>query len=120
MLDLETPEPTLRERRQAAGLTLAFVAARLGVSESYLSRAERGQRRLSPVQRELYALIVGSQPPLYDDTLDPLPLMPLPRVGDVWLGGEVLRVRQPARDDGARVLVRWDDRQRWVPVGSAP
>src|SRR5712691_7455770 len=42
------PETRLRAWREAHGLSLQEVADLIGVSTSLLSRAERGERRLSP------------------------------------------------------------------------
>lgn len=38
---------SLRSRRQAAGVSLRAMAARIGVSPAYLSDVERGQRRVT-------------------------------------------------------------------------
>jgi transcriptional regulator with XRE-family HTH domain len=41
--------PNLRAWRTANGVTLEETAALLGISESMLSRIERGERRLAPL-----------------------------------------------------------------------
>ena len=49
----------LREWRKDAGLTLEDLAGLTGLSEAYLSRVERGQRRLKPLDRVRVARAVG-------------------------------------------------------------
>ncbi|MFD5000301.1 helix-turn-helix domain-containing protein [Streptomyces buecherae] len=70
---LDAVGPRLRALRRARGLTLAGVAASIGVSESTLSRLESGQRR--PSLALLLPLARGYDVPLDD-------LVGAPRTGD--------------------------------------
>jgi transcriptional regulator with XRE-family HTH domain len=49
----------LREWRERRGLRLEEVADLLGVSVSYLSRLERGERRLRPLDQVRAARVLG-------------------------------------------------------------
>lgn len=49
----------LREQRFRAGLSLAELAARVGVSVSTASRWELGQQRVQRARRARYALVLG-------------------------------------------------------------
>jgi transcriptional regulator with XRE-family HTH domain len=53
------PETLLRAWRKAHGLSLQDVADLIGVSTSLLSRAERGERRLSPRLKVAFARRLG-------------------------------------------------------------
>lgn len=45
----------LRQARIDAGLSQEEVAERLGVSQSYVSRAERGERRIDVIELQAFA-----------------------------------------------------------------
>jgi len=49
----------LRRWRKASGLTLEDVSGLTGLSQPFLSRVERGQRRLKPLDRVRVARAVG-------------------------------------------------------------
>ena len=49
----------LRQARLDAGLTQQEVAARLGKSQSFVSRSENGQRRVDVVELQAFAEIYG-------------------------------------------------------------
>lgn len=51
----------LREWREAKGLTLEEVADLLGISASGLSRVERGERALRPLDRVRVARLLGTR-----------------------------------------------------------
>jgi transcriptional regulator with XRE-family HTH domain len=53
----------LRSLREEAGLTQVQLAARLRRSQSFVSKAEAGQRRLDLVDLRRYARAVGSSLP---------------------------------------------------------
>jgi transcriptional regulator with XRE-family HTH domain len=52
-------DPRLRAARKAAGLTLADIAKKVGVSVPFLSDVERGRRGLTPARRAAVAAAVG-------------------------------------------------------------
>jgi transcriptional regulator with XRE-family HTH domain len=52
----------LVEARKAAGLTQQELAARLGRPQSYVSKSERGERRLDVVEFVEIALALGIDP----------------------------------------------------------
>jgi transcriptional regulator with XRE-family HTH domain len=49
----------LRERREAAGVTQVELAKRLEETQSYISKVERGERRLDLVQLQYVCKAVG-------------------------------------------------------------
>jgi transcriptional regulator with XRE-family HTH domain len=49
----------LREQREAAGITQVELAARLGETQSYISKVERGERRLDLVQLGFFCRNIG-------------------------------------------------------------
>ena len=49
----------LRACRQAAGLTQAELAARLGATQSFVSKCERGERRLDVVELRAFCQALG-------------------------------------------------------------
>jgi transcriptional regulator with XRE-family HTH domain len=49
----------LRAARKAANLTQTEVAARLGKPQPYVSKVERGERRIDPVELARFAEIYG-------------------------------------------------------------
>lgn len=49
----------LRERREAGGLTQVELAERLGETQPYVSKVERGDRRLDLVQLRGYCRALG-------------------------------------------------------------
>ena len=55
----------LREMRQRAGLTQIEVGRRLGQTQSYVSKYERGELRLDVVQLRLYCRALGATLPQF-------------------------------------------------------
>jgi transcriptional regulator with XRE-family HTH domain len=53
----------LREAREAAGLTQVQLARALGQSQSFVSKAEKGDRRLDLVQLRTICLALGTALP---------------------------------------------------------
>jgi transcriptional regulator with XRE-family HTH domain len=51
----------LREAREAAELTQAEVAERLGKLQTYVSKVERGERRIDPVELAAFAAVYGRE-----------------------------------------------------------
>ena len=49
----------LRERRRAAGMTQAQLAARLQQTQSFVSKCERGERRLDVVELGAFCRAIG-------------------------------------------------------------
>lgn len=49
----------IREYREAAGLTQVELAERIGETQSYVSKVERGERRLDLVQLRLFCEAFG-------------------------------------------------------------
>lgn len=49
----------LRELREAAGITQVELAEKLGESQSYVSKVERGERRLDLVQLRCFCRAIG-------------------------------------------------------------
>lgn len=55
----------LRERREAASLTQAQMAKKLGVSQSFVSKWERGDRRVDLVQLRQWCHATGDTLPKF-------------------------------------------------------
>ena len=53
---------TLIEAREAAGLTQTELAIRLGATQSFVSKCERGERRLDVVEFVDFAKAIGRNP----------------------------------------------------------
>lgn len=53
---------TLIEAREAAGLTQVELAARLGATQSFISKCERGERRLDVVEFVEFVTAMGQEP----------------------------------------------------------
>ena len=53
---------TLIEARESAGLTQTDLAARLGATQSFVSKCERGERRLDVVEFVEFVKAMGSDP----------------------------------------------------------
>jgi transcriptional regulator with XRE-family HTH domain len=51
----------LREWRERHGFTLEEVAGLVGRTSSYLSRVERGERRIPPLERVRFARLLGAR-----------------------------------------------------------
>lgn len=51
----------VREARQAAGLTQADAARALGVSQSQVSKIERGERKIDPLDLAKLAKLYGKR-----------------------------------------------------------
>ncbi|MFO0905827.1 MAG: helix-turn-helix transcriptional regulator [Pirellulales bacterium] len=49
----------IREYREAAGLTQVELAERIGETQSYVSKVERGERRLDLVQLGVFCKAIG-------------------------------------------------------------
>ncbi len=49
----------LREARRSAGLTQVQLASRLGQTQSFVSKCERGERRLDLVEARAFCLAIG-------------------------------------------------------------
>lgn len=60
----------LREAREQAGLSQADVAARLGITQSYVSRVERGDQNITLSACEAFARAVGC---IFSTVLTPKP-----------------------------------------------
>lgn len=55
----------LRETREAAGLTQVQLAARLGQSQSFVSKMEKGDRRLDLIQLRTICSVLGTTLPQF-------------------------------------------------------
>lgn len=53
---------TLIEAREAAGLTQVELAARLGATQSFVSKCERGERRIDVVEFVEFVRAMGAEP----------------------------------------------------------
>jgi transcriptional regulator with XRE-family HTH domain len=89
--------PSLRSRREAAGLSLRSLAVRSGFSASYLSRVETGLRPATAAVLRLYATLGAARAePAARRAPVPFP-PPRPRAGAglevTWFGSEVRRLR---------------------------
>lgn len=51
----------LRDARLKAGLTQTAVAERLGVPQNFVSKVERGERRIDPTELEELARLYGKR-----------------------------------------------------------
>ncbi len=49
----------LRQARRSAGLTQEEVAKRLGARQAFVSKVERGERRIDPVELAQFASLYG-------------------------------------------------------------
>ena len=49
----------LRQARRDAGLTQEEVAKRIGVRQAFVSKVERGERRIDPVELARFAALYG-------------------------------------------------------------
>jgi transcriptional regulator with XRE-family HTH domain len=49
----------LRQARRSAGLTQEEVAKRLGARQAFVSKVERGERRIDPVELARFAALYG-------------------------------------------------------------
>ena len=49
----------LRQARREAGLTQVEAAGRLGITQSFLSKCERGERRVDAVELAVFANVYG-------------------------------------------------------------
>ena len=61
----------LGDARQAAGLPQSAAAARVGVSQSWLARLERGQRRLTVAEAVAFAKLYGVPLEAFDPSAAP-------------------------------------------------
>ena len=57
--DYEVFVGRLRDARRALGLTQAQVAERLGQTQSFVSKCERGERRLDLVETRAFCVAMG-------------------------------------------------------------
>lgn len=60
----------LKEARDAAGLTQMELAEKLGQSQSFVSKFERGERRLDVVQLRTVCSVLGTTLPDFVDSLE--------------------------------------------------
>ncbi|EGK72102.1 hypothetical protein METUNv1_01574 [Methyloversatilis universalis FAM5] len=49
----------LREARESGGLTQEDVASKLGVTQSFVSKCERGERRLDIIEARAWCIALG-------------------------------------------------------------
>lgn len=57
--EYETFIDLLRKTRQEAGLTQEVVAAKLGVTQTFISKCERGERRLDVIELRAWCSALG-------------------------------------------------------------
>jgi transcriptional regulator with XRE-family HTH domain len=113
----------IRSRRKAAGLTLAEVAERAGLSLPYVSNLERG--RGNPTLEALEALStaletsVGALVGRTDEALDPLELVMAEAPASLMAFARSDRFRQQIRTLAERQGSDEDDLRRKVLVGMA-
>ena len=60
----------LREAREKAGLTQADLAARLGTTQTFISKCERGERRLDIVEVRRFCSALGVSFPSFAAQFD--------------------------------------------------
>lgn len=60
----------LRSLRQQSGITQVELAQKLGQSQSYVSKVERGDRRLDVIQLRTICQTLGSSLPSFIDSLE--------------------------------------------------
>lgn len=97
----------LTELRNAAGLSIDEVAEKTGLSTSYVSRLERGERNLSVKTMAAFAQALGVTP---SELLAVAPARMIPVVGYVGAGQEVYAIDDHAKGDGIEeVECPWDD-----------
>src|SRR3990172_769666 len=89
----------LRERR---GMTSKDLAARLGLSQSQMSRLEKGQRRIDAGLLNRVAEALGVAPAFFFGDSPP-PVAPLPQTPDL---GRVLRQQRHIRHISAEDLAK--------------
>jgi transcriptional regulator with XRE-family HTH domain len=88
----------LREAREAAGLTQVQLAARLGVTQSFVSKVEVGERRLDVVQLRTLCITLGTTLPEFVVRLEGRLAATAQAEGEVRPGR---RRRRPGRTRGA-------------------
>lgn len=97
----------LTELRNSAGLSIDEVAEKTGLSTSYVSRLERGERNLSVKTMAAFAQALGVTP---SELLAVAPARMIPVVGYVGAGQEVYAIDDHAKGDGIEeVECPWDD-----------
>lgn len=97
----------LTELRNAAGLSIDELAEKTGLSTSYVSRLERGERNLSVKTMAAFAQALGVTP---SELLAVAPARMIPVVGYVGAGQEVYAIDDHAKGDGIEeVECPWDD-----------
>lgn len=97
----------LTELRNVAGLSIDEVAEKTGLSTSYVSRLERGERNLSVKTMAAFAQALGVTP---SELLAVAPARMIPVVGYVGAGQEVYAIDDHAKGDGIEeVECPWDD-----------
>jgi len=60
----------LRETRRAAGLTQVELAKKIGLSQSFVSKAEVGERRLDVIQLRAICRVLGTTLPAFVTKLE--------------------------------------------------
>ena len=60
----------LKEARESAGITQDQLAERLGESQSFVSKCERGERRLDALELRQFCKAIGVPFPEFCKTLD--------------------------------------------------
>ncbi len=60
----------LRNAREDAGLTQTEVAERLGQTQSFVSKVERGERRLDVVELRAFCLAIGLEFPSFTGKIE--------------------------------------------------
>lgn len=97
----------LTELRNAAGLSIEEVAEQTGLSTSYVSRLERGERNLSVKKMEAFAKVLRTTPA---ELLSAAPVRMIPVVGYVGAGQEIYAIDDHAKGDGIdEVECPWDE-----------
>lgn len=97
----------LTELRNAAGLSIEEVAEQTGLSTSYVSRLERGERNLSVKKMEAFAKVLRTTPA---ELLSAAPMRMIPVVGYVGAGQEIYDIDDHAKGDGIdEVECPWDE-----------
>jgi len=60
----------LRAEREAAGLTQIDLAKKLKETQTYVSKCERGERRIDTIEARKFCIAIGLQYPAFAEKLD--------------------------------------------------